>query len=1062
MRLGIRRALTLQYRTAMRPLSTLVSLALCAGVSAFAAQFQIGAHNFTLPDGFEIELVADTNFIPRPIEADFDELGRLYVTDSSGSNDKVEKQLAEKPHRVVRLKDTDGDGRFDKSITFADKMMLPQGAMWFDGSLYVAAPPSIWKLTDTNSDGVADVRVEWFKGQTLTGCANDLHGPYAGPDGWIYWCKGAFAKQTYTLPNGKEFTTRASHIFRARPDGTGVEPVMTGGMDNPVGLAFTAEGERILSGTFFQNPEGGKRDGLIHALYGGVYGKPNDALEGHPRTGDLLPIMTHLGAAAPAGLMRYESDVFGKEFQNNLFVACFNMHKIVRCEMKPDGATYKTTDSDFLVSDNPDFHPTDVLEDADGSLIVVDTGGWYKLCCPTSQLHKPDVLGGVYRVWRKDAKKLADPRGLEIDWTKTSARGLTKLLEDERPAVIKRAIHSLSKRDIEAIEALSLVVLTRRRESGPKLEPLNTTGRRNAVWTLTRMDSFQARNLVRSAIVDPEETVRSAALHSVSVCNDTRALPGVSAMLHGSAGIRRAAAEALGRLGQGEDVANLNNSIDLILRGRSFDWPRDRALEHSLIYALIEIGDAAKTEVLLKNGDPESVRVALTALDQMPKGGLKAEMVLPLLNSTNALMRETVLWIIGHHPEWGGEVARWIQDWFRPISSTTEQTQFADILARSAGQTEVQQRITEMAGQPASQATALSAMARSRLKEMPAGWIEAVRAGLESKWGAANQRLAISAASAFASAGKNETELTVALLTLARDTARAKELRLNALTALPGSAVASDDSTFDFLRAGLSSANSISERGAAASVLAKARLSELQLLALTESVKEAGPIELPKLLGAFARATNENVGLALIASLEKSKSLASLRAEVVKPQLTNFSTLVQQKADALLATLNTDAAQQKKHIDEMLASVKGGDIRRGQAIFNSTKAACSACHAIGYLGGKIGPDLTRIGQIRNERDLLEAIVYPSASFVRSYEPMIVATKGGEEYSGVLRKDAAEEVVLATGPNTEQRLARADIQDMRPGGVSTMPAGLAEQLTMEELADLLAFLRATRW
>ena len=94
--------------------------------------------------------------------------------------------------------------------------------------------------------------------------------------------------------------------------------------------------------------------------------------------------------------------------------------------------------------------------------------------------------------------------------------------------------------------------------------------------------------------------------------------------------------------------------------------------------------------------------------------------------------------------------------------------------------------------------------------------------------------------------------------------------------------------------------------------------------------------------------------------------------------------------------------------------------------------------------------------------MLEAIVYPSASFVRSYEPMIVATKGGEEFSGVLRKDSSEEVVLVTGPSTEQHIPRADISDMRPGTVSVMPSGLADQLTKEELADLLAFLKATRW
>ena len=86
--------------------------------------------------------------------------------------------------------------------------------------------------------------------------------------------------------------------------------------------------------------------------------------------------------------------MFGKEYQDNLFACLFNMHKVTRHVLEPDGATFKTRDEDFLVSNNLDFHPTDVLEDADGSLLVIDTGGWYKLCCPTSQLGKPDVLGG--------------------------------------------------------------------------------------------------------------------------------------------------------------------------------------------------------------------------------------------------------------------------------------------------------------------------------------------------------------------------------------------------------------------------------------------------------------------------------------------------------------------------------------------------------------------------------------------------------------------------------------------------------------------------------------------
>ena len=283
-------------RFAMKPMSpairslAVVTLLATLPAPAGAADVKFGEVTITVPDGYSVERIAGPPVVDRPIAVSFDEQGRLYATDSGGMTEKAEQQLAAKPHRVRRLVDADGDGVFDTSTIFADKLMFPEGCLWHEGSLYVAAPPEIWKLTDTNDDGVADKREVWHDGKSLTGCGNDAHGPYLGRDGWFYWTKGAYAEQNYSLPDGQPFKTRAAHIFRARPDHTGLEPVLTGGMANPVNVAFLSSGERFLSATFFVKPANGQRDGLLHAVHGGVYGRADhDSIYEHTMTGDVLP-----------------------------------------------------------------------------------------------------------------------------------------------------------------------------------------------------------------------------------------------------------------------------------------------------------------------------------------------------------------------------------------------------------------------------------------------------------------------------------------------------------------------------------------------------------------------------------------------------------------------------------------------------------------------------------------------------------------------------------------------------------------------------------------------------
>ena len=870
----------------------------------------------TVAEGFTVERVAGPPLVDRPITADFDDLGRLYVADSSGSNDKVERQLEEKPHRIVRLEDSDGDGRFDRSTVFADRMMFPEGTLWYDGSLYVAAPPHIWKLTDTDDDGVADRREEWFDGKTLTGCANDLHGPYLGNDGWIYWCKGAFAEQTYPRPGKAPLVTRAAHIFRRRPQGGPVEAVMTGGMDNPVDVDFTPEGERILSATFLEHPQLGRRDALVHAIYGGVYGKEHEVLRGHKRTGALLPELTHLGPAAPCGLTRYRSRVFGDEFENNFFACLFNMRKVTRHVLVAKGSSFRSQDSDFLVSTSPDFHPTDVLEDADGSLIVIDTGGWYKLCCPTSQLAKPDVLGAIYRIRKKgphDTPEMRDPRGLQIDWSTMQPEGLAGRLDDARPAVRKRALHALAQAGDRAIPALENLL---------KGSP-STDSRLRAVWGLTRIEGEAARTAVRLALSDTDTSVRHAAVNSSGLLRDAESTSLLIRLLEeDTPPVQRASAEALGRIGAAPAVSALLAAASN---------PADRILEHSLVYALIEIDDPAATARGLEATSPGTRRAALVALDQMDQGALKPEMILPYLTSSDLSLEQTAFWIAGNHPEWGGSLARFFE---RRLTQQTDgsldssaREELVSRLASFSSNGEIQQLLARLAAADSSgqlRQSALGAMVASGVKMMPAPWSSALVRCLDS--GDPVLTAATVETARALPPPDNPEALQAALLGVVRDRGQAPAVRIGARVALPVGPGEMDPELYALVLDGITIDRPPALRTIAASAIERAALGKDQLTSLCDLVARdvVGPMELPRVLMAFSNSREEKLGLALMSALERSRSRSALRAEVLDPALERFPEAVRERGRAILAALDRDPEQQARKLEELMATLQGG------------------------------------------------------------------------------------------------------------------------------------------
>jgi putative heme-binding domain-containing protein len=666
------------------------------------------------------------------------------------------------------------------------------------------------------------------------------------------------------------------------------------------------------------------------------------------------------------------------------------------------------------------------------------------------------VLGHIYRVHRKGAPKVHDPRGNSLNWASLTLDDLVSFLADPRPVVRKRAIRALAVLGNKSVEAIGTVLRT----------STSTEARRNALWALTQIDSDEARKVVRSALRDNDNTVRHVAALSVSLWRDPDAdTPLLPLLQDEDAQVRRSAAEALGRIGNPVAIPSLLNAVSQIDPTAVELPPGARILEHSIIFALMEINDRAATADGLGSENPRVRRAALIATDQMRDGHLDAGAVAPLLVSKDPVLRDTAKWIAARHSDWGGALAGFFQDQFKtPEANAAEATDLQTQLVPFAADPAIMELLAKVLADGNSpkwsRLVALRTMAKADTQQVPDAWLQQVAETVRSP-DADLVRDSIATARAFGFAKAASPALDTALKQIGNNADARPEIRLEALVAAaPLESVSTN--LFDFLLNNLDPAKPWLVRNNAASVIGKATLDRAQLIALADALRSVGPAELTKLIKPFEISGDEAAGISLVENLKTAKAVSSLRLEFIKPVIEKFSPTVQAKASALFAMLGADAVNQKEHVDQLLAQLPQGDIRRGQILFNNPKFACVSCHSIGYRGGHLGPDLTSVGTIRTERDLLESIVYPSASFVRSYEPMSVLTRSGDDYTGILRKDAPDEVILATGPDAEIHIRRSDISEMRQGTVSLMPQGLDAMFSKQELADLVAFLKDTKW
>ena len=1019
----------------------LAAFGCCVGVSEATdtATIPIGNIHFSVAEGLVVERVADESLVQWPIAATYHPNGDLLILECHWIKENVPKpkQLEAKSHKIVRLSDSNADGQYDKRLIIADALGFPEGIMVLGEDLLVCAPPQILKLSDKDRDGFFEAREVWFDAGTLTGCANDLHGPIIGPDGWVYWTKGAFAEQKHALIDranpGRDASalSKAAHIYRRHPNGGPIERLMTGGMDNPSDLTFSPEGERFFCSTFMHHPGNGLRDGIGHAPRGGLFGKQHQVLDGHWTTGPLLQPIANLGPAAPASVNFLTSDAITKSTQwfstnvpagqpNHFLVTSqFNLHKIGLHRLIPKGSSFETESHDLLSADRVDFHPVDILEEPDGSLLVFDTGGWYDLCCPSSGSDQKVAMGGVYRL-----------RSASLNYTKP-------------------------KPPRTSIEQAMQVARDKAIDAGLRKE---------AMWQLATAitaspDNRDMANQIIALLSDPDSSIQQTAANIVGLNrweNATHELIDVLRSDHPAT--VRSAIETLGAVGDSQCLAPI---LTAMVR-----FPKDRLITHSGIYALMEIGDTETLiAIAMKSTDDTKRYATVYALNQLGKipNALLPSLV-PSLVGTNDDLRTLAIECLTKTTQ-GTSLCL-------PFLESAWENEDADQLAAGAKIVQIGRSNVGLIGRVGEWMQAAASLSEARQDwllvclqqasgdRIPGQWSAPLASWIQVASNGTLMRIANSLRKAKFS---DEDRIEIASALRARAERNFLDAPEVAMAALASSTNLSEPLSNPCTQLIIEQLTAPESKWAnlADAALSRSRLNVESAHVLLAVLDQVPSLYLQTAIDALLRCSNAEIDQALVEKLPFVPALKTLAVEKVIASVNGRPDEVKKKWAAMIQAAIRPPENIAEELDSWLKRLPPGDAKRGYQIFSNAKAACSSCHQIGYVGGRLGPELSSIGKTRTRRDLVEAIVYPSLRMAQGFYPLRIRTVDDEVFNGLLSKQTDSYIELLCGADKICRIEKSAIEEQTDSKLSVMPSGLDQQITLDDFADLLAFLESKR-
>jgi putative heme-binding domain-containing protein len=439
------------------------------------------------------------------------------------------------------------------------------------------------------------------------------------------------------------------------------------------------------------------------------------------------------------------------------------------------------------------------------------------------------------------------------------------------------------------------------------------------------------------------------------------------------------------------------------------------------------------------------------------------------LGETDAALRKTALWVFSRHaekPEWAGAALAFLRNRLNADKfDANESDSVREALLAFVADAQVQVLIAESLYNESSnverQLFLLEVIERCSLKQLPAKWEQVIARRLKST------ETQIRARTISVIRSRRIGSLDKELRQIAANSSEPVDLRLTALSALVTRNPKLDDSAYEFLLGVLLPGNDPALRLSAAQNLGQAELTREQLLRLAKEVlPKSDSLTLTTLLDAFRSANDEEIGQTLVAALNQPEvNLEAVGGKRLEQAFQNFPESVRAASKTLLNRFAEEEAAHVKKLRELEPLLTaGGDVGNGRNVFFGNRGGCSVCHTIGLEGGHVGPDLTSIGAIRSGHDILEAIVFPNATFVPGHEPRRVTTKSTNQvYTGVISdfESTRDAIVLMSGPNDKVRSPRDDIASIKASSVSLMPEGFAAQLTQKELTDLLAYLKAQK-